>query len=116
LSGTPAANSFAIYPIVFTAANGISPTATQSFTLTVNQQPAFTSINHFFIIENTPGSFTVTASGFPTPTLSELGTDTLPSGVTFDPGTGTLGGTPAVGSGGVYTLHFTAANGAGTNA
>ena len=65
---------------------------------------------------NTQGSFTVTASGFPTPNLSEDATDTLPAGVTFNPVTGVLGGTPATGTAGTYTLHFHAANGIGANA
>jgi predicted Fe-Mo cluster-binding NifX family protein len=37
LSGTPAANSASSYSIVFTANNGVSPNATENFTLTVNQ-------------------------------------------------------------------------------
>ena len=36
LSGTPAADSVPSYPITITAANGVTPDATQSFTLTVN--------------------------------------------------------------------------------
>ena len=36
LSGTPAAAP-GTYPLTFTAANGVLPNATQSFTLTVNQ-------------------------------------------------------------------------------
>ena len=59
----------------------------------------------------TAGSFTVTASGVPTPTLSENSSDTLPTGVTFNAATGVLSGTPAAGTGGTYTLHFTASNG-----
>src|SRR5207249_286941 len=58
--------------------------------------------------------FTVTATGFPAPSLSETGT--LPSGVTFNPSTGLLSGTPAAGTGGSYPISFTAANGIGTNA
>jgi hypothetical protein len=40
LSGTPAAGSAASYPITITAANGVLPNATQSFTLTVNSASA----------------------------------------------------------------------------
>src|SRR5207245_2904439 len=57
---------------------------------------------------------TVSASGFPPPTLSRTGT--LPSGVTFNAATGVLSGTPAAGSAGSYPLTFTAANGVGSNA
>ena len=37
LSGTPAAGTSGVFPIVITAANGSSPNATQNFTLTVSQ-------------------------------------------------------------------------------
>ena len=56
----------------------------------------------------------MTATGFPTPTLTENGA--LPGGVTFDSGTGILSGTPAAGAGGIYPLTFTADNGTGSNA
>ena len=42
-AGTPAAGTGGTYALTFTAANGVSPDATQSFTLTVNQAPAITS-------------------------------------------------------------------------
>ena len=112
LSGTPAAGTVGTYPLTFTAANGVTPNATQSFTLTVNQAPAITSANSTTFTTGAAGSFKVTTTGVPTPTLSESGK--LPSGVTFvdnGNGTATLGGTPAAGSGGTYTLAFTAANG-----
>jgi len=59
----------------------------------------------------TAGSFTVTVTGFPAPTLSETGM--LPSGVSFNASTGVLSGTPAAGTGGTYNLTFTATNSAG---
>ncbi|MBZ5516714.1 MAG: Ig-like domain repeat protein, partial [Acidobacteriia bacterium] len=62
----------------------------------------------------TPGSFAVTATGSPTPTLSEGGT--LPNGLSFNASTGLLSGTPAAGSGGTYPLTFTASNGVLPNA
>jgi YVTN family beta-propeller protein len=57
------------------------------------------------------GSFNVTATGTPTPTLSESGK--LPAGVAFgiSGGTGLLSGTPTAGTGGTYTFTITAANG-----
>jgi len=108
LSGTPTASG--IYPITFTATNGLG-TATQNFTLTVNQAPAITSANNTMFTVGSAGTFTVTATGFPTPTLSESGA--LPGGVTFNPGSGVLSGTPNAGTGGVYTITFTATNVAG---
>ena len=76
--------------------------------------PSITSANSATFAVGTPGSFTVTATGSPTPSLTESGA--LPSGVTFTNhgnGTATLSGTPASGTGGKYSLTFTASNGVG---
>ena len=82
LSGTPAAGTTGTYNDTFTATNS-SGTATQTFTLTVDQAPVFTSTNSTTFTMGSIGTFTVTATGSPWPTLSETGT--LPSGVTFTP-------------------------------
>jgi hypothetical protein len=112
LSGTPAAGSAGAYALTFAAFNGVGPDAVQSFTLTVQALPAVTSGNATTMTAGTPASFTVAATGFPVPTLSESGA--LPSGVTFDPSTGILSGTPAAGTGGVYAITFSASNSAGS--
>jgi len=104
------------YSLSFTASNGVLPNATQSFTLTVDAVPSITSVNTTSFTSGTAGSFTVTATGFPTPALSE--TASLPTGVTFTDnknGTGTLAWTAAV-VGGSYALSFTASNGVLPNA
>ena len=64
----------------------------------------------------TPGSFPVMtqAGDLPAPLITETGA--LPGGVTFNPATGILGGTPSAGMGGTYTMTFNAANGVGTAA
>src|ERR1019366_2347496 len=101
LGGTPAAGSAGSYPITIKAHNGVGTDASQSFTLTVNQAPAITSANNTTFVVGTAGTFTVTTTGVPTPSLSETGG--LPSGVTLKDngnGTATLGGTPAAGSAG----------------
>ncbi len=108
LSGTPTANG--TFPITFTASNGVSPNAVQNFTLTVNQAPAITSANNTTFTLGTASSFTVTATGFPAPTITESGA--LPSGVTFN--AGVLSGTPSVT--GTFNLTFTASNGISPNA
>ena len=112
LAGTPAAGTTGSYPITITAQNGVGANATQSFTLTVNQAPAITSVSNATFIVGAAGSFTVTATGVPAPTLSESGA--LPSGVTFNAATGVLSGTPA--AGGIYPITITAQNGVGANA
>ena len=113
LSGTPAAGTGGLYPITITASNGISPDATQNFTLTVDQPPAITSANNTTFTVGTLGSFTVTATGYPAPTFTETGA--LPAGVTLSTA-GVLSGNPLPGSGGVYSFTITAKNGVSPNA
>jgi subtilase family serine protease len=79
--------------------------------------PGITSASSTTFTEGTAGSFTVTASGTPTPTLAVSGT--LPSGVTFTDngnGTATLAGTPASGTAATYPLTITASNGVAPDA
>ena len=116
LSGTPAAGTGGTYTLHFTASNGVGSDATQTFTLTVDQAPAFTSANNTTFAVGSAGTFTVAASGFPAATLSESNSDNLPSGVTFIAATGVLSGTPAANTNGDYILHFTASNGIASDA
>jgi hypothetical protein len=90
---------------------------TVSAAITIGAPPSFTSGSSTTFTVGTNGSFPVTASGSPTPTVTQTGGST-PSGVSFSGGTGsgTLSGTPAPGTGGVYTLDFQAANGFGSDA
>jgi hypothetical protein len=113
LAGTSATGTGGTYALTITAANGVLPNATQTFTLTVHQAPAITSGNAMTLMVGTAGTFTVTRTGFPVPTpLTETGA--LPNGVTFVDnlnGTATLAGTSATGTVGTYALMITAANG-----
>ena len=108
LSGTPDAGTKGTYNITFTAQNGVDPDVTQNFTLVVSGLLAFRTDNASTFTVGSSGSFQLTASGGPTPTLSESGN--LPDGVTFDPGSGILSGTPSDGTDGSYPIIFTATN------
>jgi large repetitive protein len=88
---------------------GFWPTAVTSST-----SATITSADNTTFQAGAANTFTLTASGIPAPAISESNTDTLPSGVTFDPATGVLAGTPT--APGTYTLHFTAHNGSGADA
>ena len=114
LHGIPGFGSQGIYSIVITASNGSGPPATQAFTLTTDQVAAITSAPSATFVVGTPEFFPLAATGFPSPTFSESGT--LPSGVALDVPSGSLLGTPAVGTGGTYQILLTAHNGAGTDA
>lgn len=98
------------YRAVFT--NTLGSATTTAATLSVRAAPTFTSANASTFTVGTAGSFAITTSGIPHPTITKTGV--LPTGVTLadnGDGTATLAGTPATGSGGVYTFTLHAANG-----
>ncbi len=114
LAGTPAASTGGEYPLTFTASNGVGSDGTQSFTLTVHQAPALIGASTTTFTVGGAGSYAVSATGFPAPALGVSGA--LPDGVSFEPLTGSLSGTPAPGSGGSYPLTLSASNGVGSDA
>ena len=93
--------------------SSIPPNATLLFEIElIAFPPAITSASAATFSAGAAGSFTVTTSGAPAPSLVQGGA-VLPAGVTFADnrdGTGTLSGTPAAGSVGTYALSFTAIN------
>jgi nitrogen regulatory protein PII-like uncharacterized protein len=105
-----------VYTFTIKAANGVSPDATQTFTLTVNAAPAFTSADNATFVAGAAQTFAVTTAGLPIAAISTG--DTLPSGVTLtDNGDGTA--TLAMDSStaaGVYTFTIKAANGVSPDA
>jgi streptogramin lyase len=116
IAGVPAAGSAGSYPITLTASNGISPDATQAFTLTVSAStsaPTITSANADTETVGVPFSFTVSTDGYPAPALTEKGH--LPADITFTDngdGTATIASTgPTAANVGAYAFIITAANG-----
>ena len=110
LSGTATAAGTATLTI--TAGNGISPDATQTFTVVVGDAPAFTSASSATATTGSAFSFTAVAGGYPAPSWGE---SSLPPGVTFTDnkdGTATLAGTPA--TPGTYAIPLSAVNAYGT--
>jgi YVTN family beta-propeller protein len=101
--------------VTATNAAGTGPaSAPANVTPAFTAAPAITSPNAVSFPVYTPGTFTVTASGAPAPTLSMTGT--LPTGVTFSPSTGVLTAFAAFGTTGSYPLSFKASNGVGGDA
>ncbi len=107
-----------VYNFTIQAANGVSPNATQAFTLTVTKPPAFTSGTSDTVPAGTAFTYPVTTTGSPTPAVTLASGSTLPTGVTLtDNGnsTATLAGTSSVAAG-VYNFTIQAANGVSPNA
>jgi hypothetical protein len=110
LSGTATATGMATLTI--RASNGISPDATQTFTVVVGDAPAFTSASTATATAGSAFSFTAVAGGYPAPSWGE---SNLPPGVTFTDnkdGTATLAGTLT--SPGTYAILLSAVNAYGT--
>jgi uncharacterized repeat protein (TIGR01451 family) len=73
--------------------------------------PTITSLASGAFTAGLPGTFTISTTGFPLPTLTS---STLPAGLTFVSnldGTATLSGTPIDAATGTYTVTFNASNG-----
>jgi hypothetical protein len=110
ISGTPTTTGTT--NITITASNGVSPNATQSFTIVVGAAPAFTSAGTTTARVGSSLSFTVTTSGYPAPSF---GWSNVPPGLTFTDnhnGTATIAGTPA--TAGTYAMALSAVNAYGT--
>ncbi len=116
ISGTPLPGSGGVHKLTVTATNSAG-TSEETLTLTVDQQPSFTSARSVTVAVGSPLNFTVRTGGYPAPVITETGS--LPAGITFTPNTNntaTLSGTPAAGSNGTYDLTLTASNGVGATA
>ena len=91
--------------------------ASATITIVSATAPTITSANQATFQAGVMGTFEVTTTGNPVPTLTVAGT--LPSGLGFidnGNGTGALSGTPSSGSSGTYSTTITAQNGVTPNA
>jgi hypothetical protein len=89
-------------------------------------KPIITTANNVVFTVGTAGTFTVTATGYPAPTVTDASfggptpcsASALPSNVTFTTninGTATIAGTPASGTSGPYAVCINAVNAAGSS-
>lgn len=109
IDGTPNTGSGGAYPITITATNSYG-TATQSYTLLVDEAPTITSADSVTTPVKQPLSFQVTGAGYPV-TYSESGA--LPANVKLTKA-GLLKGTPKAGTSGIYPITITATDSQGT--
>ena len=115
-SGTPAPGTGGVYALTVKDSNGTPPDATVPFTLTVNEAPGLTGPSTATFKVGTAGqSGEFTATGFPVPNLTAAGLPTELSLASTGAGKAKISGSAANGTGGVYPVTVTAANGVGSN-
>jgi hypothetical protein len=104
---TPGPHSFTVQ-----VQDSATNTNSQTIAYSVSASSAIAGPSGATFTVGAPGVVTITATGYPVPTLTEAGA--LPAGVTFvdnKNGTGTLSGSPSVS--GIFPISFTAQNGVG---
>lgn len=109
----PGSHTFTV--VAFGQSGFVSAPAT--YTWTVGAPPIITSVDAAAFQAGSPSSFTIMTTGFPTPTLSEIGD--LPPGITFidqQDGTAVLSGAPAPAAFGTFSITITAGNGSAPDA
>ena len=111
LAGAPGVAQGGVYKLAFTAASAAG-TATQSFTLTVDQAPAILSAPSATAAHGKPFSFTFAGTGYPVPAISHSGSVPGLKFGTSSNGALTLSGTPS--TPGTYRLTITARNSIGS--
>ena len=111
IAGTPPAGSGGTYSFQVDASNGNLPDAMQTFKLSIDQAPAFTSAASTIFTAGHTGTFQLAATGFPPPTFSFGATPPVWLSLTS---AGLLTGTPPAGVSGTKTLTLNAKNAAGT--
>jgi subtilase family serine protease len=117
IHGTPGAGTGGTYYFNL-AATSHAGSATQAFTLTVDQAPAITAPASDTVTLGAPVTITLTSMGYPIPAVS-VSAGTLPAGLSASDGTDGLlviSGTPEPGSSGSYPLTLSASNSVGTAA
>lgn len=118
LTGTPGPGDAGLFTLAVLVSNGVAPDAMEVLVLAVGAAtpPAFTSTPQVAAAAGVAYNHTLTATGFPAPTLALTG-GTLPAWLSFDAATGLLSGTPgAADTGTTALLTFTAANGVAPDA
>lgn len=110
ISGTPLGSG--TFPMILKASNGIGTPATLEFTITINRAPTMTGASTATGQEGQPFSYLPSSFfGSPHPTAS-VSAGALPAGLSLNPSTGAITGTPT--ETGTFPITLQASNGIGT--
>ncbi len=118
LLGTPSVSEGGTYTFTLKATNGMTPSATQTFTLDISTPPAFTSSTSQLVTAGQASTVTVSAKGYPVPAITAAGAGTLPSGISL--GASTNGSATlhvsSTAAPGIYPIGLTASSASGSAA
>jgi hypothetical protein len=113
LTGTPTTPGSSTFTVTASSSvSGIPSTATQQYTVVIDELPAITTLSLPAGVVGAAYSATVQATGSPAPTFS-VTAGALPAGLSLDAVTGAVTGTPT--AAGSYTFTVTATNSAGSD-
>ena len=109
ITGTPAAPGTSTFTVTVTDSANPAATATATLTIAVTEPLKVTTTSLPGAIAGVPYSATLAASGGAAPYTWSLASGSLPAGLTLDPSTGTITGTPAAPGTSTSTSTFTVA-------
>jgi hypothetical protein len=92
LSGTPTVSG--TYAVSVTLTDSAGPTVTKSIPVTINPLPTIVTTSLPLGVVNQPYTQTLASVGGTAPFTWQITTGALPSGLSFDTGSGTISGTP----------------------
>jgi YD repeat-containing protein len=95
---------------VIISANNENGTGSQTITLNVGNAPTMASSLTASATANSPFTYTISAANSPT----SFSASSLPSGLTLDPQSGIISGTPGINTVGTYSIALTATNAIGS--
>ena len=111
ISGVTAAMNGYQFRVI--ASNFAGSVTSAAATLNVTQVPTFTSASSAGFTVGALGTFQVAATGLPALISYSIVSGSLPGGITLDPATGVLSGTPLVSAGSPFYLTIRASNTSG---
>jgi mono/diheme cytochrome c family protein len=110
ITGTPTASGITNFTIKVTDAHGSN--TSRAFTLTINAAPSISTATLTAGVAGVAYQQTISATGGTPPLVWSVISGGLPNGLTLDPGTGRLYGTPANATTTNFTIQIQDANGA----
>ena len=116
IAGTPTTTSGSPFNFAITATDSVGGTTSQGYTVAINPYPTITTTNLPNWTVNQTYSQTIGTIGGTAPISFAVTSGAMPTGLSLNPNTGAITGTPTTSSGSPYLLTVTATDAAGATA